>query len=140
MSIPHSWWRLTSKDKFVAGDGFVLAGAGFCRGQGWQSNGWPKVLGKKTAKDCAMACMKANGCTAFDLSNEEGDKFACHLFSHSEVIPAPFSSLKGACYILPSKQGKKQVKEDVKEVPREAIIKEAMDDINIKIGDGSITN
>jgi len=95
-----------------SGDGFVMAGSGLCRGPGWQSKNWPKDLGKKSAAECAVSCKQEAGCRGFDLSNEEKKKFTCHLFSHTEIIPAFSGSMKGACYTLSSG---KQVVDDKEE-------------------------
>ena len=77
-------------------------GAGRCRGPGWQNNGFPKDLGKKSVQECSQLCQKTKGCTAFDLSNEENKKFDCFLFGHKDIVPASSQSMAGACYAIGS--------------------------------------
>jgi hypothetical protein len=80
------------------GHGFVRLGSGLCRGEGWQSTGWPVDKGPKTLKECAEACENTRDCSAFDLSNGEKKKlFNCLLFRHAKVVPA--SALDGGCYV-----------------------------------------
>ena len=90
-------------------------GLGRCRGQGWQTDGFPKDLGKKSVQDCSGACQKTKGCTAFDLSNEDGKKFDCFLFGHKDVVPAHSMSMSGACYTI----GKSSATTDDKEEEEE---------------------
>lgn len=75
----------------------IEIGPGMCRGQAWQQGKWPVDKGTLTAQECADACAKKKGCTAFDLSNGKGGKkFACFLYGHKDVEPA--KALKGHCY------------------------------------------
>jgi len=82
------------------GTGFAKIGTGLCRGAGWQSNGFPKDVGMKTIDECANSCEKTKGCKAFDISNQDGKKFSCLLFGHSNIVPAASQSLSGACYSI----------------------------------------
>ncbi len=54
-------------------------GTGRCRGSGWTVKKWPVLKGYKTAQDCAEACAKRKGCTAFDVSGAQADKTGCPL-------------------------------------------------------------
>ena len=74
----------------------IEIGKGQCRGQDWSSKKWPVDKGHTTAQECADACARKKGCTAFDLSNKSGKKFACFLYGHQDVEPA--QALKGNCY------------------------------------------
>ena len=87
------------KDNYPgSGHGFTRLGAGLCRGDGWQTKGWPVDKGAKSMKECAEACNNARGCHAFDLSSTADKKlFTCLLFSHTKVVPA--SALDGSCYV-----------------------------------------
>lgn len=84
----------------ASNDQHTKVGLGRCRGQGWQNDGFPKDLGKKSVQDCSITCQKTKGCTAFDLSNEEDKKFDCFLFGHKDVVPASSQSMSGACYTI----------------------------------------
>ena len=80
-------------------------GKGRCRGPGWTVKKWPVLKGYKTAQDCAEACAKRKGCTAFDVSDAQADKtFDCVLYGHKKVAPA--SGVPGTCYVLSDKPGK----------------------------------
>ena len=74
----------------------VEIGKGMCRGQGWSSGKWPIEKGHLIPQECADACAKRKGCTAFDLTDKSGKKFACFLYGHKDVEPA--TALKGTCY------------------------------------------
>jgi len=93
----------------------------------------PNKWVKKTAPACALACKQENGCRAFDLSNEESGKFSCHLFSHSEIVPASFSSLKGGCYTLSDSQGKHDQEDIEEEADNEDMITDLEGDIDIAL-------
>ena len=84
----------------ISDDHHTKVGLGRCRGQGWQADGFPKDLGRKSVQDCSVSCQKTKGCTAFDLSNEEANKFDCFLFGHKDVVPAFSQSMSGACYTI----------------------------------------
>ena len=80
-----------------------------CRGANWQENDWPVQKGIKTLQECANSCGRVTGCTSFDTSQPEGDKFECNLYGHKNAVPASgvpglCYSLKGAKYIEPPKQ------------------------------------
>ena len=74
----------------------IEIGPGMCRGKGWQDGKWPLDLNYQTAQDCADACAKKKGCTAFDLSAKKGKTYDCHLYRHKDVDPA--KALKGQCF------------------------------------------
>ena len=83
----------------------IEIGPGLCRGPGWQDGKWPLDKGSMSAQECANACAKKKGCTAFDLSSKSSavsgagsaaGKFACFLYGHKDVEPA--NALKGHCY------------------------------------------
>ena len=74
----------------------IEIGSGLCRGPGWQHGKWPVDKGSLSAQECADACAKKKGCTAFDLSSKKANKFKCFLHGHKEVEPA--KALKGHCY------------------------------------------
>jgi len=109
-----------------SGKGYTKIGLGLCRGQGWQSNGFPKDVGKKTIEACAASCQNTKGCKAFDISNEEGKKFSCILFGHANIVPAASQSLSGACY---SNGVTKEVVEESVEEPEEIEEEEMVIDI-----------
>ena len=85
---------------FCPGDQYSKVGSGRCRGQGWQDNGFPKDVGQKTVQECSATCQKTKGCTSFDLSNADKNKFNCLLFGHKDIVPASSQSMIGACYKL----------------------------------------
>ena len=74
----------------------IEIGKGQCRGKSWTFGRWPIDKGQVSAQECADACARKKGCTAFDLSNKSGKKFSCFLYGHQDVEPA--SGLKGICY------------------------------------------
>ena len=74
----------------------IEIGKGQCRGKSWTFGRWPIDKGQVSAQECADACARKKGCTAFDLSNKLGKKFSCFLYGHQDVEPA--SALKGICY------------------------------------------
>jgi len=106
-------------------------GSGLCRGEGWQSAGFPKDVGSKTVEDCASACQNTAGCRAFDLSGEEKNKFRCLLFGHRAVVPASSQSMAGACYTLGQEAAHKEETEEEKEEEEEVIDIEGDVDINL---------
>jgi len=82
----------------------ALLGKGRCRGPGWTFKKWPVVKGLLSARQCAEACARKKGCTAFDLSDLQADKtFDCALYGHKKVAPA--HGVPGNCYILSEKEG-----------------------------------
>jgi len=99
--------RKAASSKYPAsGFGYAQLGSGLCRGEGWQSAGWPVDKGSKSMKDCAESCSKTKGCRAFDLSSQPESKlFSCLLFSHKNIVPASALSLDGACYVASSEDG-----------------------------------
>ena len=79
----------------------LLLGSGFCRGPKWTFQKWPLPKGRLTLQDCAEACAKKKGCTAFDLSEQQKDKFDCLLYGHKAVVPATgVSKFPSKCYVL----------------------------------------
>jgi hypothetical protein len=93
------------KEREVKGPVNMAAlGPGRCRGQDWTFSYWPIIHQHLTAKECATACAKKMGCTAFDLSErDEQGKFECALYGHSKVVPA--IGVPGNCYVLSEKAG-----------------------------------
>ena len=82
----------------------ALLGKGRCRGKGWTHKKWPILRGYTSPRQCAEACAKKKGCTAFDLSDLQSDNsFDCALYGHAKVVPA--SGVPGNCYILSEKEG-----------------------------------
>ena len=75
-----------------------------CRGPKWQSRKWPKSKGLRTINQCAAACLKKEGCRAFDMSPPDSrrsdsaasEKLWCNLYSNKGVKPA--SGVPGNCY------------------------------------------
>jgi hypothetical protein len=50
----------------------VDLGHGLCRGDSWQDGtNWPKDKGRRSPKECYVACKQTTGCTAFDTSNPD---------------------------------------------------------------------
>ena len=79
----------------------LLLGTGFCRGPKWTFQKWPIPKGRLTLEDCAEECAKKKGCTAFDVSEQQKDKFDCLLYGHKGVVPATgVSKLPAKCYVL----------------------------------------
>ena len=77
----------------------VDLGEGLCRGYNWQDGAnWPKDKGRRSPKECHVACKQTSGCTAFDFSqpDKSGKKVNCFLYGHKDVQPA--SGLEGKCY------------------------------------------
>ena len=57
-----------------------------CRGDGWQTEPWPLVRGKKTLEECSEVCKNRKGCTAFEMGPpEKKGRFKCVLYGHDEV-------------------------------------------------------
>merc|ERR1719310_2406259 len=82
----------------------ALLGKGRCRGPGWTFKKWPVLKGYKSAQECAEACARRKGCTAFDVSDSQPDNtFDCALYGHVKVAPA--SGVPGTCYVLSDKPG-----------------------------------
>ena len=76
-------------------------GAGFCRGPKWTFQKWPIPKGRLTLQDCAEECAKKKGCTAFDISEQQKDKFHCLLYGHKAVVPATgVIKFPAKCYVL----------------------------------------
>ena len=42
-----------------------------CRGDGWQTEPWPLIRGKKTLEECSEVCKNRKGCTAFEMGPPE---------------------------------------------------------------------
>lgn len=79
----------------------MLLGDGFCRGPKWTFKNWPVPKGRLDKLDCAEACAKKKGCTAYDISMEHKGKFDCLLYGHKGVVPASgISKLPAKCYVL----------------------------------------
>ena len=47
-------------------EGYFSLGKGLCRGENWQSKGWPKYQGLVVKADCFSQCQSTTGCTAYD--------------------------------------------------------------------------
>ena len=57
-----------------------------CRGDGWQTEPWPLIRGKKTLEECSEVCKNRKGCTAFEMGPpEKKGRFKCVLYGHDEV-------------------------------------------------------
>jgi len=115
---------------------FHLLGKGMCRGANWQGKKWPAVRGLKTLQECANACGRKKGCTAFDTSSPDpagGNKFDCMLYGHKHPVPAP--GVPGQCYTL---EGARFVEEEKTPVPADStsrgkiLVEDDQDFINIK--------
>ena len=63
--------------------------AGACRGDGWNTGGWPKGQGYVAPDRCMALCEATSGCTAYDLARPKGEKYDCYLFGHRAVVGAP---------------------------------------------------
>ncbi|TRY73635.1 hypothetical protein TCAL_03348 [Tigriopus californicus] len=90
-----------AKSKSKGGGGpypFRHLGKGMCRGTDWTTKKWPKLRGRRTLQGCADACGNNGDCTAFDVSEKEGDDFNCILYGHTYVRPA--SGVPGNCFKL----------------------------------------
>ena len=68
----------------------------YCRGDGWDQNGWPKGMGYLTNDKCAEECDAAEGCLAYDLArpNASGE-YDCALFGNTGVSPVGDSTTYG---------------------------------------------
>ena len=52
-----------------------------CRGDGWQTEPWPLIRGKKTLEECSEVCKNRKGCTAFEMGPpEKKGRFKCVLY------------------------------------------------------------
>ena len=101
----NNFWSIDdTNSKFLFSAGPVtplLLGTGFCRGPKWTFQKWPIPKGRLTLEDCAEECAKKKGCTAFDVSEQQKDKFDCLLYGHKGVVPATgVSKLPAKCYVL----------------------------------------
>ena len=103
---------------------------GSCRGAGWQSGIWPVEAGVMTRKECAEACIRTEGCKAFDVHKPDSGlphqhhdhdpkDFECNLYGHKNVESA--SGVPGDCYTIalldPSQITKKAAKKVTKPAP-----------------------
>lgn len=100
---------------------------GLCRGPGWTSGQWPLSKGHTTAQECANFCARKKGCTAFDLSEKKGKKFACFLYGHRDVEPA--KALKGNCYTFMGNKfteelANEEVLDEIEDVETESDVKD----------------
>lgn len=60
----------------------------YCRGDGWDQNGWPKSMGTLTNEKCAAACNADTGCVAYDLGRPNANQeYDCWLFGNDAVAP-----------------------------------------------------
>lgn len=68
----------------------------YCRGDGWNQNGWPKGMGYLTDEKCAAECDAMTGCVAYDIArpNATGE-YDCYLFGNTGVAPEPDSTSYG---------------------------------------------
>merc|ERR1711892_1592672 len=83
----------------VSGDvDFHQVGKGRCRGSGWTHKKWPVIRGHLGPQDCALACAKKNGCTAFDVAPMPEGLEECAIYGHKKVLPA--TGVPGDCYLL----------------------------------------
>lgn len=57
--------KLTGFYIVCSGAHYSKLGSGLCRGEGWQSAGFPKDVGSKTVEDCASACQNTAGCRLY---------------------------------------------------------------------------
>merc|ERR1711892_1388782 len=83
----------------VSGDvDFHQVGKGRCRGSGWTDKKWPVIRGHIGPQDCAVACAKKKGCTAFDVAPMPEGLEECAIYGHKKVLPA--TGVPGDCYLL----------------------------------------
>ena len=67
----------------------------YCRGDGWDQNGWPKQMGYLTDDKCAAECDNATGCVAYDIARPNANgEYDCYLFGNSAVAPEYDSTLE----------------------------------------------
>lgn len=60
----------------------------YCRGDGWDQNGWPKGMGYLTDEKCAAECDAMTGCVAYDIARPDATgKYSCSLFGNAGVTP-----------------------------------------------------
>lgn len=60
----------------------------YCRGDGWDQNGWPKSMGILTNEMCAAACDSDAGCVAYDIARPNANQeYDCYLFGNDAVAP-----------------------------------------------------
>eukprot|EP00095_Tigriopus_kingsejongensis_P011320 maker-scaffold1444_size41037-snap-gene-0.7 protein:Tk11320 transcript:maker-scaffold1444_size41037-snap-gene-0.7-mRNA-1 annotation:"sarcalumenin isoform x2" len=84
---------------------FWHLGQGMCRGTDWATKKWPKLRGKRTLQGCADACGNNGDCTAFDVSERDGDLFSCLLYGHT--YPRAAIGVPGDCYAIESAKARK---------------------------------
>ena len=59
--------------------------SGSCRGDQWNSNGWPQYAGMTSSlQECANACDNTSGCTSFE---SDPTSINCFLYGHFDVQP-----------------------------------------------------
>ena len=92
-------------------EGYKLLGKGMCRGDGWQTEPWPLVRGRKTQEECFESCKNRKGCTAFEIGPpRKKDRYQCLLFGHDDVqVSDSFSLRKRKCFRLPGQIGRAHV-------------------------------
>merc|ERR1712154_601836 len=73
---------------------------GYCRGDGWNTNG-PIWKGRHTIEKCKALCLANTGCTSVDWTGTE-DAFGllanCNFYYHTKVEAVHGSSDKHGCY------------------------------------------
>lgn len=57
-----------------------------CRGNNWNTNGFPRNSGVITIGNCAILCDSMVECKAFDWGNSYDSVRECYLFGHSAVV------------------------------------------------------
>merc|ERR1712106_852530 len=102
------------EENVVSGDvEFHQLGKGRCRGPGWTFKKWPVIRGHLAPKDCAVACAKKKGCTAFDVAPMLDGVEECAIYGHKKVTPA--SGVSGDCYVLGKSDDVAQAEEEPEE-------------------------
>jgi hypothetical protein len=64
----------------------------YCRGDGWNQSGWPKMVGYYPKEQCQALCDENPYCGGYDISRRDRNgNYDCALFNIANLIPQPSS-------------------------------------------------
>lgn len=70
----------------------------YCRGEGWNQNGWPKIAGYFPKEQCQALCDEDPYCSGYDLARKDKNgNYDCALFNISNYTPQTSPEAYG-CY------------------------------------------
>jgi len=62
----------------------------YCRGAGWNQNGWPKMAGSLPQDQCRVLCDENPYCSGYDISRRDRNgNYDCALFNTTNLSPQP---------------------------------------------------